>query len=67
MSGRWPVVKIIAESLSQHDEKHVLPTPLCVGKGRKKKTNIKCQDGSVLPPAQVHYFNGQALQTLPTF
>jgi hypothetical protein len=26
-SGRWPVVKIIAESLS-HDEKHVVPTPL---------------------------------------
>jgi hypothetical protein len=23
-----PVVKIIAESLSQHDEKHVVPTPL---------------------------------------
>jgi hypothetical protein len=27
MSGRRPVV-IIAESLSQHDEKHVVPTPL---------------------------------------
>jgi hypothetical protein len=27
MSGRQPVVKIIAESLS-HDEKHVVPTPL---------------------------------------
>jgi hypothetical protein len=26
-AGRRPVVKIIAESLSQHDEKHV-PTPL---------------------------------------
>jgi hypothetical protein len=25
---RWLVVKIIAESLSQHDEEHVLPTPL---------------------------------------
>jgi hypothetical protein len=25
MSGRQPVVKIIAESLSQHDEKHVVP------------------------------------------
>jgi hypothetical protein len=23
-----PVVKIIAESLSEHDEKHVVPTPL---------------------------------------
>jgi hypothetical protein len=27
-SGRRPVVKINAESLSQHDEKHVVPTPL---------------------------------------
>jgi hypothetical protein len=27
-SGRRPIVKIIAESLSQHDEKHVVPTPL---------------------------------------
>jgi hypothetical protein len=27
-SGRRPVVKIISESLSQHDEKHVVPTPL---------------------------------------
>jgi hypothetical protein len=27
-SGRRPVVKIIAESLSQHDKKHVVPTPL---------------------------------------
>jgi hypothetical protein len=27
-SGRRPVVKIIAESLSQHDGKHVVPTPL---------------------------------------
>jgi hypothetical protein len=26
-SGRRPVVNIIAESLSQHDEKHVVPTP----------------------------------------
>jgi hypothetical protein len=37
-SGRRPVVKIIAESLSQHDEKHVVPTLLSVGKGRKKKS-----------------------------
>jgi hypothetical protein len=27
-SSRRPVVKIIVESLSQHDEKHVVPTPL---------------------------------------
>jgi hypothetical protein len=36
-SGRRSVVKIIADSLSQHDEKHVVPTPIAVGKGRKKK------------------------------
>jgi hypothetical protein len=35
-SGRRPVVKTIAESLPQHDEKHVVPTPLSV-KGSKKK------------------------------
>jgi hypothetical protein len=28
MSGRRPVVKIIAVSSSQHDEKHIVPTPL---------------------------------------
>jgi hypothetical protein len=28
MPGRRPVVKIIAESLSQLDEKYVFPTPL---------------------------------------
>jgi hypothetical protein len=27
-SGRRPVIKTIAESLSQHDEKHVVPTLL---------------------------------------
>jgi hypothetical protein len=25
------------------------------------RANIKCQNGPVLPPAQVFYFNGQAL------
>jgi hypothetical protein len=38
MSGRRPVVKIIIESLSQDDEKHVVPTPLSeikMGKIRK--------------------------------
>jgi hypothetical protein len=35
-SGRRPLVKIIAESLSQHDEKHVVPTPLSgIREGRK--------------------------------
>jgi hypothetical protein len=28
------------------------------------RTNIKCQNGPVLPPAQVFYFNGQALITI---
>jgi hypothetical protein len=38
-SGRRPVEKIIAESLSQYDEKHVVPTdPTWWDKGRKKKT-----------------------------
>jgi hypothetical protein len=27
-------------------------------------TNIKCQNGPVLPPSQVFYFNGQALEYL---
>jgi hypothetical protein len=26
------------------------------------RTNINCQNGQVLPPAQVFYFNRQALQ-----
>jgi hypothetical protein len=28
VDGRRPVVKIFVESLSQHDEKHVVPNPL---------------------------------------
>jgi hypothetical protein len=42
-SGRWPVVKIITESLSQHDEKHVVPTPLSgirVGRRRSVVLNV---------------------------
>jgi hypothetical protein len=39
VSGRRPVVIIIAESLSQHDEKHVVPTSLNVG---RKKMNAGC-------------------------
>jgi hypothetical protein len=41
MLGRQPAVKIIAESLSQHDEKHVVPTPLSgvrVGKRENDKS-----------------------------
>jgi hypothetical protein len=43
MSGRRPVVKIVGESLSQHDEKHVVPTPLNgirVGKRKEEKGNL---------------------------
>jgi hypothetical protein len=36
MSGRRPVVITIAESLLQHDEKHV-PTPLSVRKGYEEE------------------------------
>jgi hypothetical protein len=32
-SGRRPVVKIIAESLPQYDEKHIVPTPFSMEKG----------------------------------
>jgi hypothetical protein len=39
-SGRRPVVKIIAESLSQHDENHVVPTPLSgIGVGGRRRRN----------------------------
>jgi hypothetical protein len=30
---------------------------------RLDRTNNKCQNGPVLPPAQVFYFSGQALHT----
>jgi hypothetical protein len=36
-SGRRPVVKIIAESLSEHAEKHVAPTALRVGKEEEEE------------------------------
>jgi hypothetical protein len=38
-SGRRPVAKTIAESLSQHDKKHVEPTPLS-GIGVEKRKHI---------------------------
>jgi hypothetical protein len=37
MNVRQAVVKIIAKSLSQHDGKHVVPTPLRVGKGQEEE------------------------------
>jgi hypothetical protein len=36
-SGRRPVVKIIAEPLSQHNEKHVVPTHLRVESRKKNR------------------------------
>jgi uncharacterized membrane protein len=43
MSGRQPVVKIIAKSFSQYDEKHVVPTPLSgIRVGKRRKINLKC-------------------------
>jgi hypothetical protein len=41
-SGRRPVVKIIAESLSQHDEKHVLRRHLVWERvGRRRRRQIQ--------------------------
>jgi hypothetical protein len=40
MSGRHLVVKIIVESLSQHDEKYVVPTPLSGIRARKKNLKL---------------------------
>jgi hypothetical protein len=34
---KWPVVKIIAESLSQHDEKHVVPPFRGIRVGKRKE------------------------------
>jgi hypothetical protein len=45
MSGRRIVIKIIAESLSRHDETHVVPTPLSgirVGKRKKRPVLQQC-------------------------
>jgi hypothetical protein len=42
VSSRRPVVKIIAESLSQHDEKHGVPTPL-------SGIRVGGRDGKTLP------------------
>jgi hypothetical protein len=40
MSGKRPVVKII-KNLSQHDEKHVVPTPLSeIRVGKRKEDDI---------------------------
>jgi hypothetical protein len=45
-SGRRQVVKIIAESLSQHNENYVVPTPHSgIRVGKRKKEDI-CLDTS---------------------
>jgi hypothetical protein len=49
-SGRRPIVKIIAESLLQYDEKHVGQTPLSgirVGKRKKKSVEEGANTDSV--------------------
>jgi hypothetical protein len=38
-----------------------LPDHLVSDSGSMGRTNIKCQNGPVLSPAQVFYFNGKAL------
>jgi hypothetical protein len=40
VSGRRPVVKIIPESLSKHDEKYAVPTPLSGIRVGKRKKNM---------------------------
>jgi hypothetical protein len=44
-SGRRLVVKIVAKSLLQHDEKHVVPTPLSgIRVGKRKNFNATMED-----------------------
>jgi hypothetical protein len=44
-SGRRPVVKIIAKSSSQHDEKHVVSAPLSgIRIGRRRRMLINCRE-----------------------
>jgi hypothetical protein len=45
-SGRRPVVKIIAESLSPHDEKYVVPTPLSGTRVGGRRIKVQCNDES---------------------
>jgi hypothetical protein len=45
-SGRRLVVKIIAEFISQHDERHVAPTPLSEIRVRKR-TVMDCDKLSI--------------------
>jgi hypothetical protein len=51
-TGRRPVVKIIAESISQHDEKHVVPTLLSrIRVGRRSKLWGTLQAWQVVSPS----------------
>jgi hypothetical protein len=42
-AGRRLVIKIIAESLSRHDEKHVVPTPLSGIKVGRRVLTLRIQ------------------------
>jgi hypothetical protein len=48
-SGWWPVVNIFAESLSQHDEKHVVPTPFSVIRGGERRWVSRRNEMPLLP------------------
>jgi hypothetical protein len=50
VSVRWPVVKTIAESLSQHDEKHVVPTPPSGIRVRKRREVLRTSIALTLNP-----------------
>jgi hypothetical protein len=50
MSGRQPIVKIIAKSLSQHDKKHFVPTPLSGIRAEKRKEYIFLGKSLTKPP-----------------
>jgi hypothetical protein len=52
---RRPVVKIIAESLSQHDEKHV-PTPLSGIRGRRRILVSNIWDKKILVTIHINLF-----------
>jgi hypothetical protein len=66
-SGRRPVVKIIAESLSQHDEKHVVPTPFSVRKvGRRSRLIIIVFYTFILQPTLFSLKGTKIISDIPT-
>jgi hypothetical protein len=51
------VVKIIAESLSQHDEKHVVPTPPSgIRVGKRKNRNTTKLHATILKVTKLYFF-----------